>query len=313
MRSEFLRLSLPFVLLAAPASADVLNAGEILRVDFTVNNNFNIQPNTLKLNFGLIQVVSPFGTRSAALYDGSTLLGTAMSSSFGTHMGALNLDPSNSFTTSTSPWTFGSPAIVDFTSILNGTIQGRIEFSLTTGAMDIPLGQVNLSFIRATNGSGGSVTSPAPTVTNVEIVSTIGTSYCGPGVPNSTGAPGVIQASGSVVAASDIVELEVLDLPPNSFGFFLNSQTQGMVTNPGGSQGTLCLGGSIGRYVGPGQIFNSGAGGTATLMLSLGSTPTPNGPVAVTAGQTWNFQCWHRDANPMITSNFTDAVSILFQ
>ena len=30
-------------------------------------------------------------------------------------------------------------------------------------------------------------------------------------------------------------------------------------------------------------------------------------------GQTWNFQAWYRDANPTVTSNFTDAVGITFQ
>jgi hypothetical protein len=29
-------------------------------------------------------------------------------------------------------------------------------------------------------------------------------------------------------------------------------------------------------------------------------------------GETWYFQAWHRDANPTLTSNFTDAVSITF-
>jgi hypothetical protein len=36
--------------------------------------------------------------------------------------------------------------------------------------------------------------------------------------------------------------------------------------------------------------------------------------VQVLAGQTWNFQCWFRDAvGGVATSNFTDGLSILFQ
>jgi hypothetical protein len=36
--------------------------------------------------------------------------------------------------------------------------------------------------------------------------------------------------------------------------------------------------------------------------------------VAVAAGETWNFQSWHRDAvGGVATSNFTDAVQLDFQ
>ncbi len=32
----------------------------------------------------------------------------------------------------------------------------------------------------------------------------------------------------------------------------------------------------------------------------------------MSSGDTWNFQCWYRDNNPVPTSNFTDAVSVTF-
>ncbi|MGK0218314.1 MAG: V8-like Glu-specific endopeptidase, partial [Planctomycetota bacterium] len=76
----------------------------------------------------------------------------------------------------------------------------------------------------------------------------IGTVYCSPAVTNSTGMPGAIAASGSVQAATNDVTLVASDLPSNQFGFFLNSMMQGFAANPGGSQGNLCLAGSIGRY-----------------------------------------------------------------
>ena len=81
----------------------------------------------------------------------------------------------------------------------------------------------------------------------------------------------------------------------------------------GGSQGDLCLAGDTGRYVGPGQIQNSGASRSIALALDLTAAPSPTGSVSVTAGETWVFQGWYRDANPTITSNFTDAVSVQFQ
>ena len=115
----------------------------------------------------------------------------------------------------------------------------------------------------------------------------------------------------SVVGLNDLV-LEAADLPPNSFGFFLTSQSQGFVTSPGGSAGNLCLGGAVGRYVGQGQIQNSGGSGEISLVLDLTAMPTPTGFVPVQPGDTWNFQAWYRDANPGPTSNFTDAVSVRF-
>ncbi|MEZ6018013.1 MAG: hypothetical protein R3F49_23110 [Planctomycetota bacterium] len=142
----------------------------------------------------------------------------------------------------------------------------------------------------------------------------VGTAYCSPAIPNSTLASGEISGSGSAVRADNDLTLEARSLPNNSFGFFLTSRTQGMVANPGGSQGNLCLSGAIGRYVGAGQIKNSGAVGQFSLLLDLAQTPTPTGLVSIAVGETWHFQAWYRDAiNGMATSNFTNGLQVLFQ
>jgi hypothetical protein len=140
----------------------------------------------------------------------------------------------------------------------------------------------------------------------------IGTNYC-TAVPNSTGNTGVMSATGSTIAANNDVTLTASSLPNNANGFFLTSTTQGFVMNPGGSAGNLCLAGSIGRYVGPGQVQNTGLTGSISLALNLTQTPTPTGFVAITAGQTWNFTAWHRDAvGGVATSNFADGLEIAF-
>jgi hypothetical protein len=141
----------------------------------------------------------------------------------------------------------------------------------------------------------------------------IGVNYCGPAVVNSSGASGEMGASGSADVSANSLTLEASDLPTNAFGFFLTSQTQGMIAQPGGSQGVLCLSGSIGRYVGAGQIQNSGAAGAFSLALDLTQTPTPMGLVSIASGETWNFQCWYRDAvGGVPTSNFTDGLTVVF-
>lgn len=130
---------------------------------------------------------------------------------------------------------------------------------------------------------------------------------------NSTGETGSLIATGTLqVSANDLTLVAGL-LPANAFGFFLTSRVSGSTVNPGGAQGTLCLAGNIGRYVGSGQIQNSGAAGTISLQLDLTSMPSPTGFVAALSGESWYFQAWHRDVNPTLTSNFTDAVSVTLQ
>ena len=117
-----------------------------------------------------------------------------------------------------------------------------------------------------------------------------------------------------MAVTSNDLTLTAADLPPSSFGFFLASQTQGAVANPGGSEGVLCLGGAIGRFVGPGQIKNSGSNGEFSLALDLTALPSPTGFVAAMPGETWNFQAWHRDSvGGNAVSNFTDGLSTTLQ
>ena len=137
--------------------------------------------------------------------------------------------------------------------------------------------------------------------------------YC-TAAPNSTGGLGMLTATGSFVASDNDVTLNVSGLPANTFGFFVNSQTPGFVVGPAGSAGNLCLGGGIGRYIRPGQIQNGGAAGAFSMALDLTQTPTPSGPVSVVAGETWNFQAWHRDTTGgLATSNFTNGFRVEFQ
>ncbi|MEM9382220.1 MAG: VCBS repeat-containing protein [Planctomycetota bacterium] len=145
-----------------------------------------------------------------------------------------------------------------------------------------------------------------------DALSAIGEVEC-TSLANSTGAVGSTSAFGSTRAALNAVELRSADLPLNAAGFYLTSLTPDTVVGAGGSQGVLCLGGAIGRYVGPGQVLFSGADGSFDLELDLTAVPQPSGFVAVLPGQTWRFQAWYRDAiGGTPTSNFTDGLAILF-
>jgi hypothetical protein len=137
--------------------------------------------------------------------------------------------------------------------------------------------------------------------------------YCSPAMVNSTGQAASLSATGENALQANDLTLVASQLGQNSFGYFLTSRTQGHVNGAGGSQGTFCLGGAIGRFHGPGQIMNSGPLGTLSLAIDLATMPQPLGTVAVQSGETWNFQAWYRDANPGATSNFTNALSVVFQ
>lgn len=116
------------------------------------------------------------------------------------------------------------------------------------------------------------------------------------------------------------IEISMTDAPApdGNFGYVLVGASMGSVTNPPGAVGDLCLIGSpIGRYNKPGDlriitggvappldILNADSGGGG------GGIPTIGGNLCSPAGQSWNFQWWHRDG--MNPSKFSDAIAVTF-
>ncbi|MEM9800098.1 MAG: vanadium-dependent haloperoxidase [Planctomycetota bacterium] len=140
----------------------------------------------------------------------------------------------------------------------------------------------------------------------------LGAPYCSPAIPNSSGLPGAMSVLGSTEVSVNDLKLGATSLPQVSFGYFIASLTQATPTIPATSQGRLCLGGAVGRGVG-GGVKQSGLTGTFYGVVNVNAVPQPTGNVAILPGDTWSFQAWHRDANPNLTSNFTDTVSVTFE
>ena len=137
----------------------------------------------------------------------------------------------------------------------------------------------------------------------------LGSNYCS-SLPNSSGLPSTMGAVGSAMASDNNLTLLADGLPWGVFGLFLVSRTQGSV--PLG-QGNLCLAGSIGRLQAPGQIFQAPSNGRVSMRLDLTQIPQGFGFTAAVAGDTWNFQAWHRDlVGGVLASNLTDGISITF-
>ncbi|MCP3914380.1 MAG: hypothetical protein GY711_02360 [bacterium] len=197
----------------------------------------------------------------------------------------------------------GLPAFASFVDLGGGVA----ELTLVPTAPDEGMHVITIEAI----GFGCDVLPTSATV-DVEVIDglLIGTSYCG-SVPNSSGQTASILARGSDVVADNNVELEATGLSLNQFGYFLASPVQGLVMNPGGSDGNLCLSGGpqLGRFAD--EVRNSGAVGAFSLEIDLTAIPIATNPfsVALQPGDTWNFQAWYRDG---ATSNFTDGVQIDF-
>jgi len=138
----------------------------------------------------------------------------------------------------------------------------------------------------------------------------LGTNYC-TAATNSTGGAASIDATGSNVAADNDLTLMASGLPPQQFGIFLTSMTQ--ASTPVAS-GTLCVGGSIIRFQGPGQILQANGAGEYSLAIDISALPA-GVPTPIVAGDTYNFTTWFRDIDPAIgnTANFSNGYSITFQ
>lgn len=140
----------------------------------------------------------------------------------------------------------------------------------------------------------------------------IGSSYCGPAQPNSTGTPAWLHAMGSHDAESSGFDLIATGLPVDSTGYVLVSPTANYVPMAGGSSGTLCVGVPLGRYAG--TILRADARGLARMGVDPSAIPQPHGLVAAGAGETWRFQLWYRDvtSQQVPTSNHTDGIQVTF-
>ena len=121
----------------------------------------------------------------------------------------------------------------------------------------------------------------------------------------SNGLQPKLSVAGSNRVAVNDVTLHVHDLPLGQSGMFLTSPDAAFAPFAAGF-GTLCLGGTIGRFNGPGQIQNSGTTGRVALPTDL-----TTGPVAAVApGTTWTFQYWTRDG---AASGLSSAIAVSFR
>ena len=192
---------------------------------------------------------------------------------------------------------------VDLTSdtwlhFVNETVADYISEHLKKTTVDGAPAVVDVNVGVMTDGSVGSI---------VSVISKVGTNYCGPANSNSTGLPASISSWGLPEVVANKLTLIATGLPTGELGYFLCSMTAGFVPGPGTSQGNLCLGGKIGRFVK--QVQTSDKFGEFFIPVDLWALPVWRNQPAL-AGQTWNFQAWFKDGK---SSNFTDGLAITFR
>ena len=129
----------------------------------------------------------------------------------------------------------------------------------------------------------------------------IGTSYCDPAQPNTTGLPATLVVAGSEHVDDDHLILVAGQMPPYP-GYFLMGAGTNIFTPPG-SVGRLCISPNIRRFV-PAQTPDTAGGGYHRVTGTGGPVSS-----AIVPGSTWNFQAWYSD---LPGRNFTNAVSVTF-
>lgn len=260
---------------------------------------------------------SPFGTQPFLLLgnDGGTR------TDFSDDAWAF-VQTTDNFQFGASPWTTVSTMIPSASTTLPaGWDAGALPASGLTGAdatviwnsIIQDVSYVGLAMSRPLNGAGF-LGNHVMSFDNflLEGANIITNNYCGPAVVNSAGLSGTMSAAGSALAANNSLTLIASDLPPNQFGIFVTSRDQAFIPGGGAAgNGNICLGGLIGRFNRPGEILSTGTGGTFALATDLTNFPQGSTTASVVAGDTWNFQAWHRDSVGL-GSNFTDGLALTF-
>ncbi len=135
---------------------------------------------------------------------------------------------------------------------------------------------------------------------------------CRPNVPNSTGSAAELVALGDRSVTAPSFELRADFLPNASLALLVVGPEAAHAPGAGGSSGTFCIGGAVGRYID--QVDFAGPDGVVEFQATASALPGPLGPRSASPGETWRFQTWYRDTLPdgSSTSNLTDVVAVRF-
>lgn len=135
---------------------------------------------------------------------------------------------------------------------------------------------------------------------------------CGGNPPNSTGERATLRLGGSPFAGDQLTATVSGLRPGGMFGLLAVSDQLSGPMPLLGSQGSLCLGGNVGRFLG--TIQQANAAGQHVFPVNTSSMPIGTMPQMAEPGSTYAFQGWHRDrVGGVATSNTSTAVALTFR
>jgi len=169
-RTTLVLLLLVFGARVRPAAADTIGPADVLRVAFSLPAPPQCVGGCDVILFGFALANNPVGPTSASLFNGSTSLGTFRTDTE-CQMAGTCAAGVPSFIAQGSVYGLHSP-VIDFTSIRNGTINGRLDFSVTTPT-DMELGGRD-TFVLIGHASqiGGTNSGTRATITSEAIIAT---------------------------------------------------------------------------------------------------------------------------------------------
>jgi hypothetical protein len=145
-----------------------LTPDKTLRIDFYIPQVQSPVPDRLELFFGMVEA-NRYTSINGLLYNGQQFLGLDIEDLFGGSTGTLSLSPALTWVSPESEYRLGYTGVIDFTSIRNATINGRIDLTIQTGSITLDLANVNLDTLETTD-LGDYICMPQPVVTSRTII-----------------------------------------------------------------------------------------------------------------------------------------------
>ena len=129
-------LALLSLLPVSAAQADPIRPSEVLRVTFDLREFSSIFPldgnDVFEFAVG-IDAAEPIGSFTTRLFDRGQLLGTYT----GADPGVESVQAFSRFVSASSIYTVGDPTVIDFSTFLDGTIQGLLEFTIERSVANV--------------------------------------------------------------------------------------------------------------------------------------------------------------------------------
>ena len=124
-------------------------------------------------NTSQLLILSPVVSHTAELFDGSVSLGTITNTFGGASTGYANLEAGN-WKSPSSLFDSGSPGrdlVIDFSSFVDGSIDGRLQFQIASGSMLVDIDTL-LPFFNIGLGFGGTwgITNVQPVISQISII-----------------------------------------------------------------------------------------------------------------------------------------------